>query len=323
MDEVFASICAIGPVTVGQLRLVTGFASDKDVRNAIDGLRARGVPICHSSRGFWHNPGFVPSSTPHQRWKCEPHAMPAGFIDVESTPAIVPRRSEGSAALTHTDGMKSAALAALVAMRRDHPLAGYRTLGDIHGGFYECDFVTPWTLSARNLDARLMLIGQDWASEDYFETRGADEQLRRLGHDPTLPTNRNLVGLLADHDLPSFAQCYATNLFPFIKPKGMSSAIREADMVACARAYTVVEIETIRPVVAACLGAAAFNALRLALGLPKSASLEDAITRGAFRHDSTQICCVAHTGARGTQARNASPTVASDWQRVKAYLAAA
>ena len=32
----------------------------------------------------------------------------------------------------------------------------------------ECDHVVPWTISACNVDADLMLIAQDWASEDFL-----------------------------------------------------------------------------------------------------------------------------------------------------------
>jgi hypothetical protein len=71
MSGILGLIKQHGPMTVSQLMVMSGL-DDKAVRNAIDKLRLEHQPICHSSRGFWHNPGFVPSGIPHRQWKAEP-----------------------------------------------------------------------------------------------------------------------------------------------------------------------------------------------------------------------------------------------------------
>ena len=52
--------------------------------------------------------------------------------------------------------------------RREHVPSGYKGIGEYHDGAYECDFVSPYTKSAQNLDADIMLILQDWCGDDYF-----------------------------------------------------------------------------------------------------------------------------------------------------------
>ena len=55
--------------------------------------------------------------------------------------------------------------------RREHVPSGYKGIGEYHGGAYECDFVSPYTKSAQKLDADIMLVLQDWASDEYFQKR--------------------------------------------------------------------------------------------------------------------------------------------------------
>ena len=52
--------------------------------------------------------------------------------------------------------------------RREHVPSGYKGIGEYHDGAYECDFVSPYTKSAENLDADIMLILQDWRGDDYL-----------------------------------------------------------------------------------------------------------------------------------------------------------
>ena len=66
-------------------------------------------------------------------------------------------------------------LVELARQRRENVPCGYHGIGEFHCGAYECDFVTPYTKSAQNLDADVMLVLQDWCSVDYLEC---------IDHDP-------------------------------------------------------------------------------------------------------------------------------------------
>ena len=62
--------------------------------------------------------------------------------------------------------------------RRD----GYLCLSEIHSGFYDTDMhVSPWSISAQNVDAELMILGKDWASSETLADRPPDPDRRRIG----------------------------------------------------------------------------------------------------------------------------------------------
>jgi uracil-DNA glycosylase len=117
---------------------------------------------------------------------------------------------------------KRAALLKLVRKRQADTLDGYsREYYHFRDFDCECDHVVPWTISACNVDADLMLIAQDWASEEFLKVLDQDQlQLQReLGQFPALPTNRNIKVLLQEHMSVSFGDTYATDVFPFVKPR--------------------------------------------------------------------------------------------------------
>ena len=114
--------------------------------------------------------------------------------------------------------------------RQTHVPHGYKGIGEYHGGAYECDFVSPYTKSAHNLDADIVIILQDWASDCYLRKTVEPNPLLRgdlisKGHDPGLDTNKNIKALLRVHFDIGLAQTYTTNLFPFIKPGRMNTKI--------------------------------------------------------------------------------------------------
>ena len=65
-----------------------------------------------------------------------------------------------------TSDQKREELFQLARQRQADRRDGYLCLSDIHGGYYECDHVSPWSISAQYVDAELMILGKDWASSD-------------------------------------------------------------------------------------------------------------------------------------------------------------
>lgn len=194
---------------------------------------------------------------------------------------------------------------------------GYTPLIDFHGGAYECDFVSPYTKAAGNVDARVMLILQDWSSHDRLVGE-FDADAGALGHTPALPTNRNLVRLLQAHLGLSLAEAYGTNLFPFIKNGGLSAPIPTRDLERAAREYALPQIDIVAPRLAICFGLKTFNALRRAVGLAGVPTVGIAIT-SPFSRGHTRIWCQAHTGALGQNGRNRGgiDRVYEDWSAMK------
>jgi uracil-DNA glycosylase len=153
---------------------------------------------------------------------------------------------------------KNEALANLVSQRRQENDSRYHHLKYFDDGFYDCDFVVPWTISGCNLDSNLMILAQDWASENFLKKRSkpTQKELRKLhGQDADLPTNKNLKALLKKHFDLEFSDVYATDVFVFIKPGHMSAPIPIGDLEYSAKRYTLREIEIVQPRMVLCLGA--------------------------------------------------------------------
>jgi restriction system protein len=220
---------------------------------------------------------------------------------------------------------KPEALAHLISRRKQDRKPKYCSLSEFDGGYYDVDWVSPWTVSACSLDADLMIVAQDWASTDSLMKRSTREQKearRRCGQDPDLPTNKRLKELLKEHFGLEFSDTYATNLFVFIKPGGISATIPMEDLKYCAEKFTLPEIEIVRPRMVLCLGARTFNAIQRALDHRPSklneASLPTAHTK---LQNGVEIYGVPHTGSWGTKNAGGKVNVDAIWARLASRFA--
>ena len=171
---------------------------------------------------------------------------------------------------------KRARLLELARRRQMSRWAGYNCIGDYHDGVYECDFVSPYTRSAGNADADLMILLQDWASDDVLSGPVLPERLT-VGHDPRRRTNQRLRELLCQHFDLELEAVYATNVFPFVKGGAMSSSIRKRDLLRAAQEFALPQIVIVGPRLVVCLGKTVFNAVAVAASRRVAKSLADAI----------------------------------------------
>jgi restriction system protein len=193
---------------------------------------------------------------------------------------------------------------------------GYKGIGDYHHGAYECPYVSPYTKTAGNIDAEIMVILQDWSSDKSL--RGPlDSDSITYGYTRSLPTNQNLVSLLETHFGVSLKDVYGTNLFPFIKMGHMGTNIPRHDLVRAAHEFALPQITIVRPKLVICLGHVTFNALREASGFEPVYPIAKAI-QNPFNLAQTRIWCQAHTGVRGQNNRNSGrKRVPNDWKQMK------
>ncbi len=182
--------------------------------------------------------------------------------------------------------MKSEALLELARLRQSTRLDGYACIGDFHGGIFECDHVSPYTKSGNNVDAEIMVVGQDWSSADRLSVEPPDVRSAELGYTPNLPTNKNLDDLLKRHFGMARAECYLTNLFPFVKQGNLSATIRLKDLIGCAQRFTLREIKIVSPQIVVCLGIGTFNALRRASGIKGALNAHSDESGQRFRRES-------------------------------------
>jgi uracil-DNA glycosylase len=205
--------------------------------------------------------------------------------------------------------LKIARLRQLAAKRKSANMEewpGCSNIGDYHQGAYdEHDFVSPYSLSAHNEDAEVLLLLQDWASRGSMSER-VHEKTRELGHDPKLVTNKRLKEWLGAFLKLDLADTWATNLFPFLKPGGMSAPIAPELLRRAAREYALPQIEIIQPRLVICFGLATFNAVRETAGLGAVGTRSAAVLE-AFEHNvgdpaagqqTCQVWCLPHPAAR-------------------------
>lgn len=232
---------------------------------------------------------------------------------------------------------KQAMLLALAKKRQKDSLEGYvqrcTNLSDHREGKYECDHVSPYTKSAGNVDAGVMIFLQDWASEDFMLKPVCAETIK-WGFTPGRATNTNLIGLLENHFDLSLKKVYVTNLFPFIKPGAMNAAIPIRDMLRAAGEYGLPQLKIVSPRLAICIGLNTFRALVIASRaepavLPRTL-LRDAIVRSPSiatmnspctdpqSYKQVLIWCQAHTGPLGRANAGGAAPVNDNWARMAA-----
>ena len=213
---------------------------------------------------------------------------------------------------------KQSKLLALARLRQSTRYPGYMCIGDYHAGIYECDLVSPYTKTAGNIDADVLVMLQDWASDEFLKGP-FHEPSAMLGHTPTLPTNRNLKRLLSINFGLTLQEIYGTNIFPFVKLGGMSASIRQADLIRAARQFALPEIQIVQPKLVVCLGLVTSNALRKSCDLGASPTVGSAIEE-PFDIGEARVWCQAHTGAPGQNNRNKGGVdrVSADWKRMAA-----
>jgi restriction system protein len=213
---------------------------------------------------------------------------------------------------------KHAELLELARKRAATRWTGYKCIGDYHGGRYECAFVSPFTKAAGNVESEILVVLQDWASDD--ELSGPfDEAIATLGYAPGQPTTRNLMRLLRETFQRELSEVYGTNLFPFVKMGPTNSPIPPCDLLAAARQYALQQVRLIAPRLVICLGLATFDALSRACGLGGWDKLAPAID-SPFDYGEARVWCQAHTGHWGQVNRNKGRPgqVLRDWQGMRA-----
>ncbi|MEI8372161.1 MAG: hypothetical protein WCJ35_04905 [Planctomycetota bacterium] len=215
---------------------------------------------------------------------------------------------------------KRSRLLSLARLRQSTRWDGYNSIADYHDGAYECDSVSPYTKTARNVDANIMVILLDWAS-DCALSGPLDRDARDLGYTRSLTTNINLVRLLNDTFGLSLSDVYGTNLFPFVKPGGMSAGIPDRDLKRAALEFALPQIDIVNPRLVICLGMDTFNPIRRQYGLSRAKNMEAAIS-SPFTIGNTKVWFQAHTGYFGQMMRNKGSVdqVMLDWKRMKDAL---
>lgn len=196
---------------------------------------------------------------------------------------------------------------------------------------YDSDEIGPWTRWANDLDADLMVVGQDWGDERYFlANKGMDKAKN--------PTNRSLRGLLefvgrpvppppsnSENSGERAKGVWLTNALLWLKKGGMSAAVKLELFKEPAKHFLREQINIVQPRVVVALGAKAFAAVAFAFGIPAPRTpfrqvVDD--TRG-IRLPTPFECTlfgVYHCGSRITGTLRSSAQQRKDWEKVRNAL---
>lgn len=195
----------------------------------------------------------------------------------------------------------------LVERRRKGPWEPYGGIAEFHGGRYECDHVSPFSKAAGNLDSPIVVLLLDCATRANLSKR-FDAHAAEHGYSKDEPTTARLKELLETHFSLRLDQVFATNLFPFVRDKRISSG----DLRRAACEYALLQIEIVAPRLVICLGGDTFNALRQATGRPALDNLDERLKQSfSVGECGAVVWSQAHTGYWGQ--KRGTERVAADW----------
>ncbi len=132
----------------------------------------------------------------------------------------------------------------------------YKQPEDFHYQFQ--DWVSPYTKGAHAYNS-VAIVLQDWASSDAL--KNPSDNIQEFGRNPELRTNRNLSKFLKKHFNLEIPQTYATNIFPWVKPGGMSAPIPVKQAYSAAEQFTINELRLAQPIITIALGTLASQVL--------------------------------------------------------------
>lgn len=221
---------------------------------------------------------------------------------------------------------KTIALLDLAIKRKQtEPPVGSARIGDYHHGIYECDYVSPFTKGANNVNANIFLVLQDWSSHNDMIKQVTNLEKQKLelkyGYTPTQATNIKLAEMLKTHFSIEISDTYGTNLYPYIKMGDMDSPMLLKDLVFAAEHFALPQINIVDPKLVICFGKVTFNAIRTACGKCSVDSVEEGIN-SPFTFNNSKVWLQAHPGFHGQYNRNKSnaENVNSDWKKMAEYF---
>ena len=215
---------------------------------------------------------------------------------------------------------KHRALLELAIKRKQTTYRDYKRLSDYNDGKHECDYVSPYTKGAGNVNADIFILLLDWASDKQMKkeiTPEEEAEEQRLGYTLGQPTNTSLQRLLCKHFKINLKDTYATNLFPYIK----SGDIPDKDLRWAAKEFALPQIAIVQPKLVICCGLDTFNAVRVAAGHKEVDNVEEGIN-APFSLDRSQIWLQSHPGSWGQSNRKRysgnADQVNDDWENMVA-----
>ena len=182
---------------------------------------------------------------------------------------------------------------------------------------FDSDQIGPWTLWQGNLDAEIMIVGQDWGDVRYFTTNAGHEA-------PRNPTNETLVKLLDSIRITiapptpqdsGGGEVFLTNAILCLKQDGLQGAVHSEWFENCGQHFLRPTIELVQPKILITLGKGAYRTIRTLYDLPQL-KFREAITGSFCLREHTMCFPMYHCGRRILNTHRALEQQMKDWARV-------
>jgi DNA polymerase len=189
-------------------------------------------------------------------------------------------------------------------------------------GEFDSAEIGPWTRWLGDLDARVLVVGQDWGDQRVFEKqRGCD-----VPNDRTNMMLRELMGSIGVN-VPDVgvttgpSGVFLTNAVLCFKDGGCQGPVRKEWFQTCGPRFLRPLIELINPRVVICLGEWAYRTVLAAYELPVYANWRAAVEGPGVPLSGGSIAfAVYHCGGRILNTHRKREAQLQDWRRIATAL---
>jgi len=220
---------------------------------------------------------------------------------------------------------KAAVYQALVAKRKEFKFSHKELSNPVATAFDEHGQLEPWAQWQGNLDARVVVVGQEFCDvETYIRTEGKVERFPNVYEYPSNKNLHDLCGLLGfDVGHPTSpnksAPFFFTNAVMALKAGSMSANFHDRWLEESRREFLAPLLDIIRPKVIISIGAKATLTVGRHFGFKVGKHSEMLATSPIQTKLGPLVFPVYHTGGLGL--RNRSKALQEeDWKRIKDYI---
>lgn len=188
----------------------------------------------------------------------------------------------------------------------------------------DSDQIGPWSLWQGNLNAHLLVVGQDWGDTAYFSQHEGRDEAEKSRTNKTLIELLKHIGISIPQPSPEDSgqgTLFFTNAVLCLKCGGMQARVQREWFENCGPKFLKPTIDLVRPRVVLSLGARAYSSLVKLYGLQRVRFRGAVETEEGFRlQGGMRLFPMYHCGARVLTTHRRYEQQMRDWEKVRAFL---
>ena len=215
--------------------------------------------------------------------------------------------------------MKTTQYRDLVAQRKAcRRCSGLRNPSEGSLGQFDSEEIGPWSRLHGDLDAAIMVVGQDWGDTSYYKKHSGLDDLRN-------PTMRTLEKLLASigvsAPLGSYGETnsglFLTNAILCLKQGGLQGSVERDWFASCGKHFLKSQIDIVSPKVVVALGQRAYEGILGAYGLKRRQFRESVESEeGINLPNGSRLFAAYHCGNKILNTHRKFEQQVVDWARI-------